>query len=128
MFELFSDVVPKTTENFRCLCTGERGEGKTTFKPLHYKGTPIHRIVKGFIIQGGDFSNGQLELYTLSCLYCIIVQCCCYCVHFVVHVVNTDNSFTKCTLTLYAVYTCTHVHVHECVTCAHHQCPWTGCK
>ena len=37
---------------------GERGEGKTTLKPLHYKGTPIHRIVKGFIIQGGDFENG----------------------------------------------------------------------
>ena len=38
---------------------GERGEGKTTFKPLHYKGTPIHRIVKGFIVQGGDFSVGK---------------------------------------------------------------------
>ena len=38
---------------------GEKGEGKTTFKPLHYKGTPIHRIVKGFIIQGGDFSEGK---------------------------------------------------------------------
>ena len=62
MFELFSDIVPKTTENFRCLCTGERGEGKNTFKPLHYKGTPIHRIVKGFIVQGGDFSNGQSHI------------------------------------------------------------------
>ena len=59
IFELYSDVVPKTTENFRCLCTGERGEGKSTFKPLHYKGTPIHRIVKGFIVQGGDFSSGE---------------------------------------------------------------------
>ena len=39
--------------------SGEKGEGKTTFKPLHYKGTPIHRIVKGFIIQGGDFSEGK---------------------------------------------------------------------
>ena len=39
---------------------GEKGEGRTTFKPLHYKGTPIHRIVKGFIIQGGDFSEGLL--------------------------------------------------------------------
>ncbi|XP_064401238.1 peptidyl-prolyl cis-trans isomerase G-like [Halichondria panicea] len=59
VFELYSNVVPKTTENFRCLCTGERGEGKSTFKPLHYKGTPIHRIVKGFIVQGGDFSCGD---------------------------------------------------------------------
>ena len=41
------------------VCAGEKGEGKTTFKPLHYKGTPIHRIVKGFIIQGGDFSEGK---------------------------------------------------------------------
>ena len=59
VFELFKDDCPKTVENFRCLCTGEKGEGRTTFKPLHYKGTPIHRIVKGFIIQGGDFSNGH---------------------------------------------------------------------
>ena len=47
---------------------GERGEGKTTFKPLHYKGTPIHRIVKGFIVQGGDFSVGKGHIcdhYTL---------------------------------------------------------------
>ena len=42
-----------------CVHAGEKGEGKTTFKPLHYKGTPIHRIVKGFIIQGGDFSEGK---------------------------------------------------------------------
>lgn len=59
MFELFQDDCPKTVENFRCLCTGEKGVGRTTIKPLHYKGTPIHRIVKGFIIQGGDFSNGE---------------------------------------------------------------------
>ncbi len=64
VFELYSDVVPKTTENFRCLCTGERGEGKSTFKPLHYKSTPIHRIVKGFIVQGGDFSMDILSVST----------------------------------------------------------------
>ena len=40
------------------MSAGEKGEGKTTCKPLHYKGTPFHRIVKGFIIQGGDFTNG----------------------------------------------------------------------
>ena len=59
MFELFSDVCPRTVENFRCLCTGEKGEGRNTFKPLHYLNTPVHRIVKGFIVQGGDFSSGE---------------------------------------------------------------------
>ena len=63
MFELFSDVCPRTVENFRCLCTGEKGEGRNTFKPLHYLNTPIHRIVKGFIVQGGDFSSGELLKY-----------------------------------------------------------------
>ena len=72
VFELYSDVVPKTTENFRCLCTGERGEGKSTFKPLHYKGTPIHRIVKGFIVQGGDFSCGQYG----HCIMSFVIEFC----------------------------------------------------
>ncbi|KAG5852655.1 peptidyl-prolyl cis-trans isomerase G isoform X1 [Anguilla anguilla] len=57
--ELFSDVCPKTCENFRCLCTGEKGVGKGTQKPLHYKGCLFHRIVKDFMIQGGDFSEGN---------------------------------------------------------------------
>jgi len=59
VFELFSDICPKTCENFRALCTGEKGEGKTTFKPLHYKNTILHRIVKRFILQGGDFVSGD---------------------------------------------------------------------
>ena len=49
--ELFKGVVPKTVENFRCLCTGEKGTGKTTGKPLHYKGVPFHRVIDGFMLQ-----------------------------------------------------------------------------
>ncbi|KAJ7326853.1 hypothetical protein JRQ81_016612 [Phrynocephalus forsythii] len=57
VLELFADVVPKTAENFRALCTGEKGIGPTTGKPLHFKGCPFHRIIKKFMIQGGDFSH-----------------------------------------------------------------------
>ncbi|XP_058506486.1 peptidyl-prolyl cis-trans isomerase D [Solea solea] len=57
VLELFADITPKTAENFRALCTGEKGIGKSTGKPLHFKGCPFHRIIKKFMIQGGDFSN-----------------------------------------------------------------------
>ncbi|XP_059054548.1 peptidyl-prolyl cis-trans isomerase G [Achroia grisella] len=59
VFELFNDVAPKTTENFRALCAGDMGVGKVTGKPLTYKGMVFHRVVKDFMIQGGDFTNAN---------------------------------------------------------------------
>jgi len=53
-FELFANKVPKTAENFRCLCTGEKDLAKCG-KPLHYKNVIFHRLIKDFMIQGGDF-------------------------------------------------------------------------
>jgi peptidylprolyl isomerase len=58
VMELFADACPKTAENFRALCTGEKGKGKSG-KPLHYKGSAFHRIIPNFMCQGGDFTAGN---------------------------------------------------------------------
>ena len=58
--ELWADVVPRTAENFRCLCTGERGAcAAFGAPPLHFKGNVAHRIVPGQILQAGDITSGD---------------------------------------------------------------------
>jgi len=57
-FLLYDDVVPITAGNFKALCTGERGIGRQGV-PLHFKGSQFHRVIAGFMAQGGDFTAGN---------------------------------------------------------------------
>eukprot|EP00929_Paragymnodinium_shiwhaense_P017175 TRINITY_DN126177_c0_g1_i1.p1 TRINITY_DN126177_c0_g1~~TRINITY_DN126177_c0_g1_i1.p1 ORF type:complete len:290 (-),score=72.95 TRINITY_DN126177_c0_g1_i1:71-940(-) len=57
-FELWPDVAPLAVQNFISLCTGHKGVGGGG-RPLHYKGCNVHRIVKDFIVQGGDILMGN---------------------------------------------------------------------
>ena len=57
-FGLFGNTVPKTAKNFASLAAGDSGVGNSG-KPLHFKGSGFHRIIPGFMAQGGDFTNGN---------------------------------------------------------------------
>ena len=58
IIQLFNDIVPKTCLNFKNLCTGEKGVTEQGVN-LHYKNSVFHRAIPGYIIQGGDITEGN---------------------------------------------------------------------
>jgi hypothetical protein len=56
VMELFAKTTPKTAANFLSLCKGDAGMASTGV-PKHFKGSSFHRVISGFMIQGGDFTN-----------------------------------------------------------------------
>ena len=59
VFELYEDIAPLAVENFLALCRGDRGVDKGSGVKLHYKGCPVHRVVRNFVMQGGDIVKGN---------------------------------------------------------------------
>lgn len=81
VIELFNDVVPKTAENFRALCTGEKGIGQKG-KPLHYKGIKFHK--------------GKFQVYYLLGISSFLSYCHLHCQNFMCKLFNKKNvSFSK---------------------------------
>ena len=74
VFELFSDRLPKTCENFRCLCTGERGASATSGRPLHYKGCGFHATLTTtdkeaeVLYENSDGSGRRFETNNALCV------------------------------------------------------------
>ncbi|CAH0373007.1 unnamed protein product [Pelagomonas calceolata] len=59
VFELYGNIAPLAVENFLALCRGDRGVDKGSGVKLHYANCPVHRVVKGFVMQGGDIVKGN---------------------------------------------------------------------
>ncbi|MCO5576893.1 hypothetical protein L7F22_030714 [Adiantum nelumboides] len=58
VMQLYANTTPRTAENFRALCIGEKGVGKSS-KPLYFKGLTFHQVIPNFMCQGGDFTRGD---------------------------------------------------------------------